>query len=135
MVTPRRSERCGKVSERKDCVEKEEIGDVLSVDPCTTETVLQEDGLRMLSMLTLGTYSIRRLATDFLFNSGFCEAIGLALQPLLAYCASLGVIVKMIVMWRSRWNVDWQGKLKFSEKTCPSATFVHHKIPHDRTWV
>jgi hypothetical protein len=36
------------------------------------------------------------------------------------------VIVKMIV--ESRWNVDWQGKPKFSEKTCPSATFVHHKI-------
>jgi predicted Kef-type K+ transport protein len=29
-------------------------------------------------------------------------------------------------------NVDWQGKPKFSEKTCPSATFVHHKIPHDQ---
>jgi hypothetical protein len=43
------------------------------------------------------------------------------------------VIVKM--MWRSRWNVDWQGKSKFSEKTCPSATFVHHKIPHDQTRV
>jgi hypothetical protein len=36
-------------------------------------------------------------------------------------------------LWRSRWNVDWQGKPKFSEKTCPSATFVHHKIPHDQT--
>jgi hypothetical protein len=23
----------------------------------------------------------------------------------------------------------------FSEKTCPSATFVHHKIPHDQTRV
>jgi hypothetical protein len=31
--------------------------------------------------------------------------------------------------------VDWQGKPKFSEKTCPSATFVHHKIPHDQTQV
>jgi hypothetical protein len=40
------------------------------------------------------------------------------------------VIVKMIV--ESRWNVDWQGKPKFSEKTCPSATFVHHKIPCQR---
>jgi hypothetical protein len=38
-------------------------------------------------------------------------------------------------LWRSRWNVDWQGKPKFSEKTCPSATFVHHKIPHDQTRV
>jgi hypothetical protein len=36
-------------------------------------------------------------------------------------------------LWRSRWNVDWQGKPKFSEKTCPSTTFVHHKIPHDQT--
>jgi hypothetical protein len=35
----------------------------------------------------------------------------------------------------SRWNVDWQGKPKFLEKTCPSATFVHHKIPHDQTRV
>jgi hypothetical protein len=32
----------------------------------------------------------------------------------------------------SRWNVDWQGKPKFSEKTCPSATFVHHKIRRPR---
>jgi hypothetical protein len=24
-------------------------------------------------------------------------------------------------------------KPKYSEKTCPSATFVHHKIPHDQT--
>jgi hypothetical protein len=38
-------------------------------------------------------------------------------------------------LWRSRWNVEWQGKPKFSEKTCPSATFVHHKIPHDQTRV
>jgi hypothetical protein len=38
-------------------------------------------------------------------------------------------------LWRSRWNVDWQGKPKFSEKTCHSATFVHHKIPHDQTRV
>jgi hypothetical protein len=27
------------------------------------------------------------------------------------------------------------GKPKFSEKTYPSATFVHHKIPHDQTRV
>jgi hypothetical protein len=25
-------------------------------------------------------------------------------------------------MWSSRWNENWQGKLKYSEKTCPSAT-------------
>jgi hypothetical protein len=40
-------------------------------------------------------------------------------------------------LWRSRWNVrvNLQGKPKFSEKTWPSATFVHHKIPHDQTRV
>jgi hypothetical protein len=56
----------------------------------------------------------------------------LALRPLLAYYASLGWLWRWL--WRSRWNVDWRGKPKFSEKTCPSATFVH-KIPHDQTWV
>jgi hypothetical protein len=25
-------------------------------------------------------------------------------------------------MWSSRWNANWQGKPKYSEKTCPSAT-------------
>jgi hypothetical protein len=25
-------------------------------------------------------------------------------------------------LWRNWWNEDWQGKPKFSEKTCPSAT-------------
>jgi hypothetical protein len=25
-------------------------------------------------------------------------------------------------VWSSRWNEDWQGKLKYSEETCPSAT-------------
>jgi hypothetical protein len=45
----------------------------------------------------------------------------LALRPLLAYCASLGWQWRWL--WGSRWNVDWQGKPKYSEKTCPSATF------------
>jgi hypothetical protein len=26
-------------------------------------------------------------------------------------------------VWSSRWNENWQGKPKYSEKTCPSATF------------
>jgi hypothetical protein len=25
-------------------------------------------------------------------------------------------------LWSNRWNEDWQGKPKYSEKTCPSAT-------------
>jgi hypothetical protein len=37
-----------------------------------------------------------------------------ALRPPMAYCASLG----WLWWWRNRWN-DWQGKPKYSEKTCP----------------
>jgi hypothetical protein len=68
----------------------------------------------------------------YLWNLFFylvCEAIGTAATP--GLLCQPRVIVKM----RSRWNVDWQGEPKFSEKTCPSATFVHHKIPHDQTRV
>jgi hypothetical protein len=36
-------------------------------------------------------------------------------------------------LWRNWWNEDWQGKPKYSEKTCSSATFVHQEIPHDQT--
>jgi hypothetical protein len=54
-----------------------------------------------------------------------CEAIGTAATPDLL--CQPRVIVKMIV--------EKQGKPKFSEKTCPSATFAHHKIPHDQTRV
>jgi hypothetical protein len=55
-----------------------------------------------------------------------CETIGTAATP--GLLCQPRVIVKMIV--ESRWNVDWQRKPKLSEKTCPSATFVHHKISH-----
>jgi hypothetical protein len=30
-------------------------------------------------------------------------------------------------LWRNWWNEDWQGKQKYSEKTCPQCHFVHHK--------
>jgi hypothetical protein len=58
-----------------------------------------------------------------------CEAIGTAATP--GLLCQPWVIGKWL--WTRRWNVDWQGKPKFSEKTCPSATFVHHKIPHYQT--
>jgi hypothetical protein len=71
----------------------------------------------------------------YIYIHFFCylvyEAIGTAATPGLLCQPRL--IVEWL--WRSRWNVDWQGKPKFSEKTCPSATFVHHKIPHDKTRV
>jgi hypothetical protein len=41
------------------------------------------------------------------------------------------VIVKMIV--EKQMECRLAGKPKFSEKTCPSATFVDHKISHDQT--
>jgi hypothetical protein len=40
-----------------------------------------------------------------------------ALRPPMAYCASPGWLWWW---WRNLWN-DWQGKPKYSEKTCPSA--------------
>jgi hypothetical protein len=52
-------------------------------------------------------------------------AIGTAATP--GLLCQPRVMVKMIV--EKLWTVDWQGKPKFSEKTCPSAIFVHHKIP------
>jgi hypothetical protein len=58
----------------------------------------------------------------FFFYLG-CEAIGIAATP--GLLCHPRVKVKMIV--------EKQGTQKFSEKTCPSATFVHHKIPHDQT--
>jgi hypothetical protein len=36
----------------------------------------------------------------------------------LAYCTCLG----WLWGWRISWNEDWQGKPKYSEKTCPNAT-------------
>jgi hypothetical protein len=59
-----------------------------------------------------------------------CEAIGTAATPGLLFQPR--VIVKMIV--EKQLECRLVGKPKFSEKTCPSANFVHHKIPHDQTW-
>jgi hypothetical protein len=60
-----------------------------------------------------------------------CEATGTAVT-----CGLLcqpRVIVKMIV--EKQMECRLAGKPKLSEKTCPSATFVHYKIPHDQTRV
>jgi hypothetical protein len=73
-----------------------------------------------------------RCRITFFFYYLVCEAIGTAPTPGL-FCQPRG-IVKMIVE-RSRWNVDWRGTPNFSDKPCPSATFVQHKIPHDQTRV
>jgi hypothetical protein len=60
-----------------------------------------------------------------------CDAIGTAATP--GLLCQPRVIMKKMIVEKQMGNVDWQGKPKLSEKTCPSATFVHHKIPHDQT--
>jgi hypothetical protein len=60
-----------------------------------------------------------------------CEAIGTAASP--GLLCQPRVIVKMIV--EKQMGCRLAGKPKFSEKPCPSAIFVHHKIPHDQTRV
>jgi hypothetical protein len=42
------------------------------------------------------------------------------------YCGHYWPTDRRWWLWRNWWNEDWQGKPKYSEKTCPSAT-VHHK--------
>jgi hypothetical protein len=61
-----------------------------------------------------------------------CEAIGTAATPDLL--CQPRVIVKMIV--EKQMECRLAGKTEvFSEKTCPSATSVHHNIPHDQSRV
>jgi hypothetical protein len=71
------------------------------------------------------------LFVSTLFIYLVCEAIGTAATP--GLLCQPRVIVKMIVEMQMECRLE--GKPKFSEKTCPSATFVHHKIPHDETRV
>jgi hypothetical protein len=59
------------------------------------------------------------------------EAIGTAATP--GLLCQPRVIVKMIV--EKQMECRLAGETDFSEETCPSATFVHHKIPHDQTQV
>jgi hypothetical protein len=47
--------------------------------------------------------------------------VHLALRPLLAYCTSPRRY-RWWWLWSNWWNKDWQGKPKYWEKTCPSAT-------------
>jgi hypothetical protein len=58
---------------------------------------------------------------DFCFLFSWC---GVRLSPL-GTSATIWLIVPAPVdrswVWSSRWNENWQGKPKYSEKTCPSA--------------
>jgi hypothetical protein len=65
------------------------------------------------------------------FSNLVCEAIGTTATP--GLLRQPRVIVMMIV--EKQMECRLAGETKFSEKTCSSATFVHHKIPHDQTRV
>jgi hypothetical protein len=93
--------------------------------------ILITDTSRFSQPIAEKRWSIGRAIAQAVFFNLFYETIGTAATTDLL--CQPRVIMMMIV--ESRWNVDWQGKPMFSEKTCPSATFVHHKIPHDQTRV
>jgi hypothetical protein len=61
-----------------------------------------------------------------------CEAIGTAATP--GLLCQPRVIVKMIVEKQLECRLAGETEV-LGEKTCPSATFFHHKIPHDQTRV
>jgi hypothetical protein len=61
-----------------------------------------------------------------------CEAIGTAATP--GLLRQPRVIVKMIVEKQIECRLAGETQV-LGEKTCPSATFVHNKIPHDQTRV
>jgi hypothetical protein len=41
---------------------------------------------------------------------------------------------RMMIKWSSRWNENWQGKPKYSEKPAPVPLYLP-QIPHDLIWV
>jgi hypothetical protein len=61
-----------------------------------------------------------------------CEAIGTAATP--GLLCQPRVIMKMIVEKQMECRSAGETEV-LGEKTCPSATFVYHKIPHDQTRV
>jgi hypothetical protein len=65
------------------------------------------------------------LVTFLFFFYLVCEAIGTVATP--GLLCQPRVIMKTIV--------EKQMECRLAGETCPSATFVHHKIPHDQTWV
>jgi hypothetical protein len=50
----------------------------------------------------------------------WCYLVGWEVRPLMAYWQAPDD--RWGWLWSNWWNEDWQGKPKYSEKTCPSAT-------------
>jgi hypothetical protein len=72
----------------------------------------------------LSLYQIMRNAVVITEYDSFFIVSGMELSPL--YCGQLWTIVpasddRWGWLWNNWWNEYWQGKLKYSEKTCPSA--------------
>jgi hypothetical protein len=61
-----------------------------------------------------------------------CEGIGTAATPSLL--CQPRVVVKVIVEKQMECRLAGETEVQ-RKKTCPSATVVHHKIPHDQTRV
>jgi hypothetical protein len=87
--------------------------------------------LRINPMTSWGIKLVTFRLVAFFFIYLVCETFGTAATP--ALLCQPRVIVKMIV--EKQMECRLAGEKKFSEKTCLSATFVHHKIPHDQTRV
>jgi hypothetical protein len=82
------------------------------------------------SQYLMHAHSIQR-QTRF-FSNLVCEAIGTAATP--GLLCQPRVIMKMIMEKQMECRLARETEV-LGEKTCPSATFVHHKIPHDQTRV
>jgi hypothetical protein len=77
---------------------------------------------QVVTMWTIKNDVIFASTTQFFFNShsGWWSPNGSSrhVGHWMAYCTCPG----WLWWWRIWWNEDWQGKPKYSEKTCPSAT-------------
>jgi hypothetical protein len=80
--------------------------------------------LKKVPFITLTSYRCLRL-----FFYLFYEAIGTASTP--GLLCQPRVIVKMIVEKLMECRLG--GETEVLGENCPSATFLHHKIPHDQT--
>jgi hypothetical protein len=85
------------------------------------------------TLLNSSLYALwNRMFNIFCFFYLVCEAIGTAASP--GLLCQPRVIVNMIVEKQMECRLAGETEV-LGEKTCPSPTFVHHKIPHDQTRV
>jgi hypothetical protein len=91
---------------------------------------MRVDDTKLLFMLSLISYiTFHKTQPLIFFNSGLCGYWHCGHSWPIVPASG---VVKMIVEKQMECRLAGE-KPKFSEKTCPSATFVHHRIPHDQT--